>query len=79
MSQLILNSNQIQKFIKTRSQFQARSENVKTQNLNFKHDPSFLNTKSQLRARLKNDKKPSLSCQGGQNTASELKSILILK
>ena len=39
LSCLISKSSKNQEFIKTTSQFQARSENLKSQNLNFKQDP----------------------------------------
>ena len=39
LSHLISSSSKIQEFIKTKSQFQARSENLKNRNFNFKQDP----------------------------------------
>ena len=36
---LISNSSKNREFIQTTSKFQARSENLKSQNLNFKQDP----------------------------------------
>ena len=46
MSCLISKSSKNQEFNKTTSQFQARPENLKNQNLNFKQDPRISNTKS---------------------------------
>ena len=61
---LISNSSKNQEFIQTTSQFQARSENLKNQNLNCKQDPRIRNTKSHLRARFKIDERSNFSYQG---------------
>ena len=69
----------IQFLILKTSQFQAKSENSKHLNLNYKQDLRILDTRSKLRARLNTDKRPKFSFQREKNLTLEHKSTLIFR